>query len=131
MLAATPGGRWSATTGGPGTEPRLPPRCLHPYPRSMARAPKDDTPPDDRPGRIAQMRTVLSIARAQDSKLALRVFGPALAVLVVLVVLGIHIGHPIYFSLLGVAGAFLTGTAIFGRRAKSTMYAQLEGQPVA
>ena len=68
----------------------------------MARAAKDDTSPDDRGGRIAQVRAVWSLARAQDSKLALRVFGPALAVLVVLVVVGILIGHPIYFSILGV-----------------------------
>jgi len=77
------------------------------------------------------MRTVWRMSSAQDSKLALRVFGPALAVLVVLVVVGILIGHPIYFSLLGVVGALLVGTAIFGRRATSSMYAQVEGQPGA
>ena len=67
------------------------------------------------------MRAVWGMARAQDSKLALRVFGPALAVLAVFVVVGILIGHPVYFSLLAVVGALLVGTAIFGRRATSTM----------
>ena len=33
----------------------------------MARAAKDDTSPDDRGGRIAQMRTVWGMARAPDS----------------------------------------------------------------
>jgi hypothetical protein len=97
----------------------------------MARAAKDDTSPAESGGRIAQMRTVWGMARAQDSKLPLRVFGPALGVLVVLVVVGILIGHPIYFSLLAIVGALLVGTAIFGRRATSSMYAQVEGQPGA
>src|SRR5438270_3330712 len=92
---ATPGGRWSMTTSARATGPKRPLRC--PYPRSMARAAKDDTSPDDRQGRIAQVRAVWKLARAQDSKLALRVFVPALAVLVVLVVVGILVGHPIYF----------------------------------
>ncbi|HMC68610.1 MAG TPA: DUF4191 family protein, partial [Mycobacteriales bacterium] len=71
------------------------------------------------------------MASKADPKLPLRVFGPALGVLVVLVVVGILVGHPIYFSILGVVGALLTGTAIFGRRATSSMYAQVEGQPGA
>jgi hypothetical protein len=52
-------------------------------------------------------------------------------VLVVLVVVGILIGHPIYLSILAVLGGVLTGTTIFGRRATSSMYAQVEGQPGA
>jgi hypothetical protein len=56
------------------------------------------------------------------------VVGPALAVLVVLVVVGILVKHPIYFSIIGVLMAFVTGTAIFGRRATRLMYAQVEGR---
>ena len=82
-------------------------------------------------GRVAQMRAVWGMTRAKDPKLPLVVFGPALAVLVVLVVVGIVIGHPIYFSILGVVLALLAGTTIFGRRATSSMYAQVEGQPGA
>jgi hypothetical protein len=77
------------------------------------------------------MRAVWGMTKAKDPKLPLRVFGPALGVLVVLVVIGILIGHPIYFSILGVVLALLTGTTLFGRRATSSMYAQVEGQPGA
>ena len=77
------------------------------------------------------MRAVWSMTRKADPKLPLVVFGPALLVLAVLVVVGILIGHPVYLSVLGVLGAVLTGTAIFGRRATSSMYAQVEGQPGA
>jgi hypothetical protein len=97
----------------------------------MARAAKDDSSTADRGGRVAQMRAVWSLARQGDPKLPLRVFGPALGVLVVLVVVGILVGHVVYFSILAVLAAVLTGTFIFGRRATESMYAQVEGQPGA
>src|SRR4051795_4188413 len=97
----------------------------------MARASKDVSPEPERSGRIAQMRAVWSMTRKADPRLPLLVLGPALLVLAALVVVGILIGHPVYLSVLGVLGALLTGTALFGRRATSTMYAQVEGQPGA
>lgn len=77
------------------------------------------------------MRTVWTMTRKADPRLPLLVFGPALAVLAVLVVVGVLTGHPIYFTILGVIGALLTGTALFGRRATASMYSQVEGQPGA
>jgi xanthosine utilization system XapX-like protein len=71
------------------------------------------------------------MTRKADRKLPLIVLGPALAVLAILVVVGLLIGQPIYLSILGVLGALFVGMAIFGRRATSTMYAQVEGQPGA
>jgi len=100
----------------------------------MARAKKEkasSAEPEGRAGRVAQMRAVWSMTRRADPKLPLLVFGPALLVLAVMVVVGILIGHPVYLSVLGVFGAVLAGTAIFGRRATATMYAQVEGQPGA
>jgi hypothetical protein len=99
---------------------------------AMARAPKDTPAPDEAPsGRVAQMRAVWTMTRRADPRLPLFVLGPAVAVLVMLVVVGIVIGHPVYLSVLGVLGGILTGTTIFGRRATSSMYAQVEGQPGA
>jgi xanthosine utilization system XapX-like protein len=92
---------------------------------------KDDSPGADRSGRAAQLRAVWSMTRKADRKLPLIVLGPALAVLAILVVVGLLIGQPIYLSILGVLGALFVGMAIFGRRATSTMYAQVEGQPGA
>ena len=96
----------------------------------MARAAKDESA-EERGGRVAQMRQVWRLTRQADPKLPLRVFPPALGVLAVLVVVGILVGHPVYFAVLGVIGAVLIGTAIFGRRATSSMYSQVEGQPGA
>ena len=98
----------------------------------MARASKkDDSPAPDRSGRIAQLRTVWSMTAKADRKLPFIVLGPAVVVLAALVVAGMLIGHPIYFSVLGVLGALFIAMAIFGRRATATMYAQVEGQPGA
>jgi len=99
----------------------------------MARAPKERPGTSDEApqGRVAQMRAVWSMTRQADPRLPLKVLGPALLVLVVLVVIGIVIGHPIYLSVLAILAATLTGTAIFGRLATSSMYAQVEGQPGA
>ena len=98
----------------------------------MARASKkDDSPAPDRAGRVAQLRAVWSMTRKADRKTPLLVLGPAVAVLAILVVVGILIGHPVYLSILGVLGAMFVGMAIFGRRATATMYAQVEGQPGA
>src|SRR3954470_15482947 len=99
---------------------------------AMARAPQESADASEAPtGRVAQMRAVWSMTRKADPKLPLKVFGPALAVLIVLVVVGILIGHPIYMSVLALLAALLTATALFGRRATAGMYAQVEGQPGA
>jgi hypothetical protein len=97
----------------------------------MARAPKDKTDPAERTGRVAQMRTVWTMTRKVDPRLPLYVAGPALAVLALGVVLGIVLGHPVYLAVLGLVAALLVATTIFGRRATSSMYAQVEGQPGA
>jgi xanthosine utilization system XapX-like protein len=77
------------------------------------------------------MRAVWSLTRRADPRLPLLVFGPAAAVLAVLVVVGVLIGQTVYLSVLGVIAALLVGTVVFGRRATSSMYASVEGQPGA
>jgi hypothetical protein len=96
----------------------------------MARAAKD-AETSERGGRVAQMRTVWGLTRKSDPKLPVVVLGTAVGTLAVLVIVGIVIGHPIYFAVLGVIAAMLAGTTVFGRRATSSMYAQVEGKPGA
>jgi hypothetical protein len=97
----------------------------------MPSAKNASTPPTDRAGRAAQLRTVWTMARQNDPRLPLKVFGPAVAVLVVLVVVGVLLGHPVYFAVIGVLLGLVLATVLFGRRATSSMYAQVEGQPGA
>jgi Domain of unknown function (DUF4191) len=82
-------------------------------------------------GRVAQVRAVWKMTREQDPKTIPIVLGPALGILVVIVVVGILIHHIVLFSVVGVLVGLITGTAIFGRRATTTMYAQVEGRPGA
>jgi hypothetical protein len=97
----------------------------------MARTDRDASTTDDKGGRVAQVRAVWGLTRKSDPKLPLVVFGAAIAVVAVFVVIGVLIGHPIYLSVLGVVIGLLTATSIFGRRATSSMYRQVEGQPGA
>jgi hypothetical protein len=97
----------------------------------MARAPKDSPGDAERSGRLGQMRAVWSLTLKSDPRLPIVVLGAALGALAVLVVVGIVVGHPIYFAIFGVLAALLVGTTVFGRRATRSMYSQVEGQPGA
>lgn len=97
----------------------------------MARKDKDAGTEPAKPGRIAQIKQTYAITKEADPSipwvLVACFFGPIL----VLVGLGIALGHPIWGGVLG----FLTGltltTWIFGRRAERAVYGQIEGQPGA
>jgi hypothetical protein len=82
-------------------------------------------------GRVAQMRAVWKMTREQDPRAVPIILGPALGILVVLVVVGILIHHIVLLSVVAVIVALILGTSIFGRRATKTMYAQVEGRPGA
>jgi hypothetical protein len=103
---------------------------------SRSRKDKSSTPDpapgvEAAPGRVAQVKAVWSMTRKADPRLLLWVFGPALAVLVILVVVGLLIGQIIIFSIIAVLSAIITGSAIFGRRATGSLYASVEGKPGA
>lgn len=108
-------------------------RAAKPAAKSAGKASGSKAEPDGGvpSGRVAQVKAVWSLTRSNDPRLPLVVLGPAVAVLAVLVVVGILIGHPIYLSILAVVAALLVGTTIFGRRATASMYHQVEGQPGA
>lgn len=59
------------------------------------------------------------------------VIGTALGVLLVFELLGVLLHHPIYFTVIGVLLALMAATIVFGRRAATAAFAQVEGQPGA
>jgi hypothetical protein len=79
-------------------------------------------------GRAKQVVDAWKMTSENDPKLILRVLGPALLVLAVLVVVGVLIGQTLFFSILAVLVAVLTGTSIFGRRVTHAVHSTLEGQ---
>jgi len=77
------------------------------------------------------MRAVWGLTRKSDPRLPVIVLGSGLLALAIFVGIGIVLGHPVYFGILGLMAAMLTGTTVFGRRATKSMYSQVEGQPGA
>lgn len=77
------------------------------------------------------MRAAFELTRKHDSKMVSLVLGSAVVVLVAFVLLGIALHHPIYFSVIGILLALMVATIVFGRRASSAAFAQVEGQPGA
>jgi hypothetical protein len=98
------------------------------HPKSSSKTVPETAAPE---GRVAQVKAVWAMTRKQDPRAIPIILGPALGVLVVLVVVGILIHHIVLFSIVAVLLAVITGTSIFGRRATKTMYAQVEGRPGA
>jgi hypothetical protein len=82
-------------------------------------------------GRVARLRLAFSMTRQYDPQLVPWVFGPALAVLVVLVLIGVFVGQTVPLAIAGVLGAVAVGFSVFGRRASRAMLAQVEGKPGA
>jgi hypothetical protein len=98
-------------------------------PKGSAKGSSKAAPDSGAPqGRVAQVRAVWKMTREQDPKSIPIIAAPTLGVLVVLVVVGILIHHIVLLSVVAVLSATITGTAIFGRRATKTMYAQVEGR---
>jgi hypothetical protein len=104
----------------------------------MARRGKRDKAADDQPGgeakkqgRLSQIRQAYSMTRKVDRKVGWVTLGAALIPIVLLVGIGLLIGHPIYLGITGVLLGFLAASFIFGRRAERAAYLQVEGQPGA
>jgi Domain of unknown function (DUF4191) len=108
-------------------QPKTPAKNAPAGRRDKAAAPAGDKPQ----GRVAQMLAVWKMTRESDPRLIPYVFGPVLAVIAVLVVVGILLSHIFLFSCVAIVSGVLTGTASFGRRATKAVHASLEGKPGA
>jgi hypothetical protein len=84
-----------------------------------------------KPGRLAQMRTVLQQSRVLDPKIGWWMAGAFVLTLAVIVAIGWLIGWPVYAAFLGLPLAALAATIVMSRRAERAAYARLEGQPGA
>jgi hypothetical protein len=101
--------------------------------RSRIRRPRKRTrtPKSEGPSRFSQVRAAFTMTRQNDPKLVPYMLGAfALSVLVCLGI-GLLTGHLIYALIMGVLIGTSTATLIFGRRAQSSAFASVEGQPGA
>ncbi|MEO8750941.1 MAG: DUF4191 domain-containing protein [Allobranchiibius sp.] len=83
------------------------------------------------PGRLKQISTLYKMASKQDPKVPLYLIGAFLAGFLLLLVIGIAIGHPIYLGIIGFMVGLIVVTFLFGRLAQRAAYTQLDGQPGA
>lgn len=98
-----------------------------PFRRSAGRSAR----PAGSAGRIAQLRAAFELTRKSDARMLPLVIGTALAVLAAFVALGLLLHHPIYLTVIGLLLSLTAATLVFGRRAATAAFAQVEGQPGA
>ena len=96
----------------------------------MAKDPSSTAAPK-KPGRIAQLRTVLQQSKALDPKIVWWMAGAFVLTLAVIVGIGWLVNWPVYAAILGLPLAALAATIVMSRRAEGAAYAKLEGQPGA
>ena len=78
--------------------------------------------------RVAQLRQAFTVTKASDPKLVPILLAAFLVPFVLLLALGLLLGHPVYLGLLGVAVGILVLMIVFTRRLQKTAYSQVEGQ---
>jgi hypothetical protein len=101
----------------------------------MARTPKKSKTSDDgatpKQGRLGQIRQAYTLTRKVDPLVGWLSLASFLGAFVVFLVIGLIVGHPIYFGIIGVMFGVLAATIVFGRRAEKAAFAQVQGQPGA
>jgi hypothetical protein len=82
-------------------------------------------------GRLKQIRLVASLVNQQNRKALPIVFGSAVGIIVVCVLVGLLTGTLAFLIPLGVLLGLLTGMILFGRFAQAAQFKAIEGQPGA
>ena len=97
----------------------------------MARKEKQQSTAPKKQGRVGQIRQVYTAARQVDRLIGWWMLLAAVAVLVVVVGIGVLVGHWKYALVLGIPLAVLAATITMSRRAERAAYSAIEGQPGA
>jgi Domain of unknown function (DUF4191) len=82
-------------------------------------------------GRLKQIRMVASLVNQQDRKAMPIVFGTAVGIIVVFVLIGLFTGTVPFLTPLGVLLGLMAAMILFGRFAQSAQFKAIEGQPGA
>jgi hypothetical protein len=91
------------------------------------KAPKDPASPS----RVAQIREAFRLTRERDNRLVPIMAATFVVVFAIFLVLGLILGSLVPYLIFGVIGGLLVAFIVFGRRARSAMYGEIEGQPGA
>ena len=79
-------------------------------------------------GRLKQIRMVAKLVNQQNKRALPIVFGSAVGIIVVFVLLGLFVGPIGLFIPLGVLLGLMTGMILFGRFAQQAQYSAIDGQ---
>lgn len=83
------------------------------------------------PKRGAQIREAFRLTKARDKRLIPAMLLAFLVTAGLFVLVGFLLDSLIAFTVFGVIGGVLVGFIVFGRRARTAMYGEIEGQPGA
>lgn len=89
---------------------------------------KRDDSPENKPGRVAQIRAAYSITKEVQPRIGLILLGIFLGVIVIFVAVGFILRNPILWGVTGIPFGVLLTVIIFGRRVEKAAYSRLEGQ---
>jgi hypothetical protein len=81
--------------------------------------------------RAKQIGAAFTMTRKADARLIPLLLAAFLGPFVLLLAVGLVLGHPIYLGVLGLLVGFVGVVAVFGRRMQRMQYSQVEGQPGA
>lgn len=87
--------------------------------------------PAKKPGRIAQLRTVLEQSRQLDPKIGWWMLLAFVGTWAVIIAIGWAVNWPVYAAILGFPLALLAAAFTMSRRAERAAYARMSGQPGA
>jgi hypothetical protein len=85
-------------------------------------------PKASRRERFSQIQQAFTLTRKGDPKMVPLVLAGLLVPFVLLLVVGLLVGHPVLLGLLGLVVGLLVAVAVFGRRVQGTAFSQVEGQ---
>ncbi len=85
-------------------------------------------PRKDRFAQLRQIRAVYTQSRSIDPSITWWMIGAFVVTELLLVLIGLAIGHPIYLGIVGIPLALLVAAIVMARRAEKAAYRQLEGQ---
>ena len=84
--------------------------------------------PEEKTSRRGQLRAAWTMTRKVDRRLPLVVGGVFLAVFALFVLVGLLLGNPYTFGIIGLTGGTVAALLVFGRRAERAALKTVEGQ---
>ena len=82
-----------------------------------------------KPGRFSQLWQIYTVTRQADPRLPWWMLLAFAGTLLVAVLIGLLVGHPIYFTIIGLPLAVMVALVIMSRRAERSAYQRMSGQP--